>query len=149
MRFVTKCPGLKGRWPRNTVALKQGFYCNRNHDQMTAPFSKFQNKRFKNRITRKMPRPAFIIFIDNLYLVAHLHCRTQTRIPTPNPMATLYCTELFSLHRLRLEFQSRSPILTIPILGRISVARLRSESIFGNVNKPLHHQLLSNLFMLL
>ena len=33
-------------------------------------------------------------------IMAHLHCRTRTRIQVLNPMATLHCAEHFTLHRL-------------------------------------------------
>ena len=33
----------------------------------------------------------------SLCLLAYLHCRIQTRIQSPNPMATLSCTKVFTL----------------------------------------------------
>ena len=50
--------------------------------------------------------------------MAHLHCQTRTRIRTrtPNPMATLYYAELFTLVRIRTRIPVRtdSPI-SVPI----------------------------------
>ena len=61
-------------------------------------------------------------FLKNVpRLVAHLHCRIRTRTRTriPNPMATLYYAELFTLVRIRTRIPVRrdSPIATVPILG--------------------------------
>ena len=50
-------------------------------------------------------------------ILAYSHCRirTQTRIQTPNPIATQYYSELFTL--VQTPTQMVSQMVTVPILG--------------------------------
>ena len=48
-------------------------------------------------------------------MMAYLHCRTLTWIQTPNPMATLYCTETVPIAWTRILIQIQ--INTVPIFG--------------------------------
>ena len=73
-------------------------------------------------IVQRNLRRTMVRFCSKM-IMAYLHCRTQTRIPTrirtPHLIATLNWTELFPLHGLGLRFQSRSrpQITTVPIFG--------------------------------
>ena len=71
--------------------------------------------------------------------MVYLHCRTPTqiptRIPTPNPRATLYCTETVPIAWTHTWI----PILNCYCVhfGWTSIPGLGSESVSSNVNKPL------------
>ena len=46
------------------------------------------------------------ITIDGLFTLIQIRSRIQIWIRNPNPKATLHCTEVFTLHRIRFRFQS-------------------------------------------
>ena len=60
--------------------------------------------------------------------MAYLHCRTRTGIPsrirTPNPMATLYCTETVQIAHTRTSYSNpdmKYQLLLYPYWGWISI----------------------------
>ena len=56
----------------------------------------------------------------------------QTRTWNPNLMATLYYSKIFTLHGVGFRFKSQ-----LPTTGMGSESELGSESVSGNVIKPL------------
>ena len=52
--------------------------------------------------------------------MAHFHQWRRTRIRIPNPIVTLYYTQLFPLVRIRIQIpvQIVSRMVTVPILGK-------------------------------
>ena len=77
----------------------------------------------------------YMITSNWCYVMAYLYCRIQTQIQTkirtPNPVATLHYAEVFTLHRVRFRFQSY-----LPTTGMGLESNFALESICLSVNEP-------------
>ena len=73
--------------------------------------------------------------------MAYLHCRIrtriQTRIRTPNPMATFHCAEVFTLHGVRFRFHSVTSASILDLCVDLDPFLTSACIVFLNIESPI------------